>query len=72
MRYSPGSNDVRTEAEESSLLRFVTGKRLVKAELERLACAVVICKVIITYSYDLEVFNKSNLQLNPVYSHSYM
>jgi hypothetical protein len=27
----PGSNDVSTEAEESPLLRSVTGKRLVKA-----------------------------------------
>jgi hypothetical protein len=29
--YSPGSNDVNTEAEESSSLDSVTRKRLVKA-----------------------------------------
>jgi hypothetical protein len=45
MGYSPDSNDVRTEAEEPSLLRSVTGKRLVKAEWEGLACDIVICKV---------------------------
>jgi hypothetical protein len=30
--YSPDSNDVSIEAEESPFLRFVTGKRLVKAD----------------------------------------
>jgi hypothetical protein len=30
--YSPDNNDVSTEAEESPLLRSVTGKRLVKAD----------------------------------------
>jgi hypothetical protein len=29
--YSPDSNDVSTEAEESPLLRSVSGKRLLKA-----------------------------------------
>jgi hypothetical protein len=43
--YSPDSNDVSTEAEESQLLRPVTGKRLMKAEWEDLACDLVICKV---------------------------
>jgi hypothetical protein len=32
MGYSTDSNDVSTEAEESPLLRSVTGKRLVKAD----------------------------------------
>jgi hypothetical protein len=41
----PDSNDVSTEAEESPLLRSVTGKRLAKADCEGLACAVVIYKV---------------------------
>jgi hypothetical protein len=36
--YSPDSNDVRAEAEESSLLRAVTRNRLVKAERQDLAC----------------------------------
>jgi hypothetical protein len=36
--YSPDSNDVSTEAEESPLLRSVTRKRLVKADWEHLAC----------------------------------
>jgi hypothetical protein len=43
--YSPDSNDVSTEAEESPWLRSFTRERLVKADYEVLACAVVICKV---------------------------
>jgi hypothetical protein len=45
--YSPDSNDVSTEAEESSLLEAVTKKLLVKTlqALKDLACAAVICKV---------------------------
>jgi hypothetical protein len=35
--YSPDSNDVSTEAEEFPLLRSVTGKRLVTADLRRLS-----------------------------------
>jgi hypothetical protein len=35
---------VSTEAEEYTLLRTVTGKRLLKTGWEGLACAVVICK----------------------------
>jgi hypothetical protein len=38
-------HDVDTEAEDSPLLRFVTRKRLVKADWEGLACILVICKV---------------------------
>jgi hypothetical protein len=37
--------DKSTEAKESPLLKSVTGKRLVKADCESLACVVVICKV---------------------------
>jgi hypothetical protein len=53
MGYSPDSNDVSTEAEESPLLRSVTGKQ---AECEGLLYAVVICRVssvVVTCSYDL-------------------
>jgi hypothetical protein len=42
--YSPVSSDVSTEAEESPLLRSVTGERLVKADCEGLACGAVILK----------------------------
>jgi hypothetical protein len=45
MEYSPDSNDVSTEAEESPLLRSVNGNRLVKADREGLACGVAICKL---------------------------
>jgi hypothetical protein len=44
MRYSPDINDVSAEAEDSPLLRSVTGKRLMKADLEDLAFVVVIYK----------------------------
>jgi hypothetical protein len=43
--YSPDSNDLSTEAEESALLKSVAGKRLEKADWEGLVCAVAICKV---------------------------
>jgi hypothetical protein len=35
---------VSTEAGESPLLRSITRKRLVKADLEDLECVLVICK----------------------------
>jgi hypothetical protein len=44
VEYWPAGNDVITEAEESPWLRSVTRKRLVKADGEDLACAVVNCK----------------------------
>jgi hypothetical protein len=43
--FLPGSNGVSTEAEESPLLRSVTRKRLLKAEYEGLACALVFREV---------------------------
>jgi hypothetical protein len=45
VEYSPDSNDVSTEVEESLLSRSFAGKRLVEADLEILACAVVMCKL---------------------------
>jgi hypothetical protein len=60
MGYSPDSNDVSIEAEESALLRSVTGKRLVKTlqAREDLACrdlkiVELSDSVIVICSYDL-------------------
>jgi hypothetical protein len=44
VEYYRASNDVSTETKDTPLLRSVTRKRLVKADYEDLACAVVICK----------------------------
>jgi hypothetical protein len=42
--YSPDSNEVSAEAEESPLLEAVTWERLVKKQKTE-ACAVVICEM---------------------------
>jgi hypothetical protein len=76
--YSPNSNDVSTEAEESPLLRPVTRKRLVKADWEDVACALVICGVwrlaialllfiVMTWKQSINLFTNPY----PVCSHTY-
>jgi hypothetical protein len=45
VEYSPDSNYVSAEAEESPSLRAVTKQRLVKADLEDLVGALVTCKL---------------------------
>jgi hypothetical protein len=78
--YSPDSNDVSTEAKESPLLGTVTRKRLVKADWEDLACALVICEVCrsavallvlvvpsCVYKWSINPFTNPNT----VYSYSY-
>jgi hypothetical protein len=47
VRYSPDSNDVSTEVEESPLLEAVARERLMKAEQagRRLRGTAVICKM---------------------------
>jgi hypothetical protein len=67
--YSPDSNDVSTEAEESSLLRPVTRKRLVKADWEDLACALVICKVCSLASRVSKWPTNRVTNANPLYRH---
>jgi hypothetical protein len=65
--YLLDSNDVSTETEESLLLRSVTGKRLVKADWEGLACAVVICNVWrLVIALQLLVVTIGKWSINPV------
>jgi hypothetical protein len=64
--YSPESKDVSIEADESSLLRSVTRKQLVKANWKDVASVVVICKLCELMTYLLTELNPSSEVANCV------